>query len=651
MRPLNALRAISAGLVFLSGCGGGTEPDGTTGLRVTVTTTGSELDPDGYSILLDGGPGGSVAVNGNAVLSASAGQHTLALAGLAGNCSVTGDQTRTESVTAGELTQVPFAVTCVQSGANARYLGLGPSLVALVAGEETALRVALYDSQGNPVPFASRTLFTWTSSAPQSVTVSDTGLVRVVPGAAAPQTVTIQAQFDTIVGQSSVVVAPPAVAVHVVPSEVTFTPGGRLTLQALAETEAGDLFSGYLVHFAMASGAAHLQEVGCSLVDCLQAAPDAMTLFGDAPGTTTITATGAGRSASVPVTVRFASFSSVTAGGGHSCGLATDAVLFCWGGGFARTPVGVDYPSGLTSIQAGFTRTCGLDVSGLAICWPMTPDPVPAPVSSTVHFQKLALTFDFSCGLDVSGAAWCWGVNDRGQLGDGTHTASAAPVAVAGGHTFTDITVGGEHSCALTSDGAAWCWGMNFAGELGTTAADPDECAPYACSDVPIVVEGGRVFSQIVAGAYHTCALESGGAAWCWGFSDKRGAGSDTGQPFAATPVAVTGVHVFASLTSGPDHTCGLTTVGEAYCWGNDAAGRAGQPPGMNTTIGFGGQPVLLSPGLVLGSHTFSQLDAGGSHTCGLATDGVYCWGENGDGQVGIFEGSSEQPVRVTGQP
>jgi alpha-tubulin suppressor-like RCC1 family protein len=60
---------------------------------------------------------------------------------------------------------------------------------------------------------------------------------------------------------------------------------------------------------------------------------------------------------------------------------------------------------------------------------------------------------------------------------------------------------------------------------------------------------------------------------------------------------------------------------------------------------------VVLSPTLVQGGRTFSQLDAGGAHTCGRSVDGVYCWGDNGSGQVGIYEGSTQLPVRVTGQP
>ncbi|HEX5962455.1 MAG TPA: hypothetical protein VFY42_01920, partial [Gemmatimonadales bacterium] len=133
--------------------------------------------------------------------------------------------------------------------------------------------------------------------------------------------------------------------------------------------------------------------------------------------------------------------------------------------------------------------------------------------------------------------------------------------------------------------------------------------------------------------------------------SDKRGGGpgSDLSSPSAPTPIPVVGGRTFSHLTGGPKHTCGLTPGGLAYCWGTNSDGRTGQPSG--SALGLDGSPIVLSPTLVMGGRTFTSLTAGGAHTCGLATNGVYCWGSNDDGQVGIFEGSTVQAVRVTGQP
>jgi len=275
----------------------------------------------------------------------------------------------------------------------------------------------------------------------------------------------------------------------------------------------------------------------------------------------------------------------------------------------------------------------------------------PEILSSTVSFSELSLGVGSSCGLDSSGAAWCWGQNAWGQLGNGTKDLSVTPVAVSGGLQFQQVgTSWGDetgHACGLTSAGMAYCWGANYAGQLGNPTV-VDGCAPYGCSTVPVPAAEGHTFTQIVTGVAHTCGLEADGTAWCWGSAQMLGAGNPSPLPGSSGPFPVAGGHSFVALTAGADHTCGLKATGAAYCWGGNPDGRTGQPP-------VGGPPdygVVYSPALVTGGRTYTALSAGSAHTCGLANDGLYCWGDNGTGQVGVFSGiSTQQPIRVVGQP
>ena len=83
-----------------------------TGVRVTATTTGIELDPNGYRMSLDGGP--ETALGGGVILTRmAAGSHTVTLSDLAANCTVSGENPRTVTVQVGQVVAVPFAVTCV----------------------------------------------------------------------------------------------------------------------------------------------------------------------------------------------------------------------------------------------------------------------------------------------------------------------------------------------------------------------------------------------------------------------------------------------------------------------------------------------------------------------------------------------------------
>ena len=113
--------AIALCLVWvLSGCGGSESMTGpTTGsIKVTTSTTGASLDPDGYTVTIDSSAAHAIADNGTLSISQiSPGNHQVTLAGLAGNCVVAGQDPRTVPVTAGDTTTTAFALTCAAPGA------------------------------------------------------------------------------------------------------------------------------------------------------------------------------------------------------------------------------------------------------------------------------------------------------------------------------------------------------------------------------------------------------------------------------------------------------------------------------------------------------------------------------------------------------
>jgi alpha-tubulin suppressor-like RCC1 family protein len=252
--------------------------------------------------------------------------------------------------------------------------------------------------------------------------------------------------------------------------------------------------------------------------------------------------------------------------------------------------------------------------------------------------QGVSIVADrYSCLLAVGGAAYCWGLNDAGQLGDGTTGNRTRPVAVLGGLVFQAISAGTIHTCGLTSGGAAYCWGGNNFGQLGDGST--------TTRTSPVSISGGLTFKAIITGSYHTCGLTVAGAAYCWG--DNRngelGIGSSSGLgDYRASPVAVVGALVLQSLSAaGEYHTCGLTPGGAAYCWGNNQYGELGDGTTSQRT-----SPVAVSGGLV-----FQSINAGKYHTCGFTAAGVgYCWGVNANGQIG--DGSTTNrytPVAVAG--
>jgi hypothetical protein len=93
-----------------------TAPPPTTGsLTVTTSTAGADLDPDGYTVSVDGGGSQSDGDNGSVTFGdLSSGSHTVTLSGLAGNCQA-GSTSQTVSVPAGGSASASFAVTCQSS--------------------------------------------------------------------------------------------------------------------------------------------------------------------------------------------------------------------------------------------------------------------------------------------------------------------------------------------------------------------------------------------------------------------------------------------------------------------------------------------------------------------------------------------------------
>lgn len=196
------------------------------------------------------------------------------------------------------------------------------------------------------------------------------------------------------------------------------------------------------------------------------------------------------------------------------------------------------------------------------------------------------------------------------------------------------IAAGLDHVCRITDD-ATWCWGKNWYGQLGDdTTADADE---------PALVAGGHTFSTIAGGSEHTCAVDSVGSAWCWGRDNKGQLGNGHVPTDSLVPAPVSGDHTFTRITAGLEHTCALDARGRAWCWGRNTEGQLGD---LNVLV------EAPTPIQVTGDHTFTALEAGYSHTCGIDTElQAWCWGSNSDWQIGDDGdlGGRLVPVAVAG--
>jgi alpha-tubulin suppressor-like RCC1 family protein len=239
------------------------------------------------------------------------------------------------------------------------------------------------------------------------------------------------------------------------------------------------------------------------------------------------------------------------------------------------------------------------------------------PVQGLPPSRATARGSNFSCALALDGTrVHCWGLNNNGQLGDGSY--QPTPLVATGLGNVTSLAVG-NHSC-LVSNGGAQCWGADGNGQLGRgTVTGYGSLGP-----VPTLTTG---VTKVVIGEAHSCALLAGGDVYCWGSNDTGGngrgqLGNGTYVSSAVPVLSFTGAVDIAATSAT---SCALRANGDVWCWGSDRYSQLTQlvplPDGD-----WSNTPVRTQ---ITGAQ---QIAGGGQGTmCALSTSGaVGCWGQMG---------------------
>ena len=197
----------------------------------------------------------------------------------------------------------------------------------------------------------------------------------------------------------------------------------------------------------------------------------------------------------------------------HSCAIAGDGSVRCWGNGasgrlgYANTttigdnetpgsvgPVDLGAGRSATAISAGQAHTCALLDNGTVRCWgdgtfgrlgygntttigdnetPGSVGPVDLGAGRSAPRSAPAPSIRVRCSTTAPSAAGASaptassGTRTPPSIGDNETPGSAGPVDLGAGRSATAISAGGFHTCALLDNGTVRCWGGGANGELG----------------------------------------------------------------------------------------------------------------------------------------------------------------------------------------
>lgn len=352
---------------------------------------------------------------------------------------------------------------------------------------------------------------------------------------------------------------------------------------------------------------------------------------------------------SSPVQVGTSSWSMVTGGYSHTVALTPAKELYGWGSNQLNQlgPISTRNTSWKSmAASSSAVAFIGLRQDGKIFTWgngningdntiTARASPIQLGNDSWVVVAAGGLTTaNRAAAIKTDGTLWAWGNGVSGILGDGTTVSKSSPVQVAGGGSWSFVSVGVSHMHAIKADGTLWGWGLNTNGALGIGTTVPRS------SPVQVGTSSWITLTSSPQSAQMTWAIRQDYTLWGWGFNSSGQLGQNN-LINASSPVQITGGGSWSKISAGATHTMGIMTNSTMWGWGRNSEGQLGVGDIINRSA-----PVQI-PG------SWLAVSAGNQHTIGVKVDGtIWGWGNNGTIQLGdgttIYKSS---PVQLRSFP
>jgi alpha-tubulin suppressor-like RCC1 family protein len=81
---------------------------------------------------------------------------------------------------------------------------------------------------------------------------------------------------------------------------------------------------------------------------------------------------------------------------------------------------------------------------------------------------------------------------------------------------------------------------------------------------------------ELAHGSSMSCARLASGQVWCWGYNPDGQVGTGTTATPVLSPTAVVTISDATSIAAATGFTCAVRASGGVWCWGNNDYGRLG---------------------------------------------------------------------------
>jgi len=319
-------------------------------------------------------------------------------------------------------------------------------------------------------------------------------------------------------------------------------------------------------------------------------------------------------------------YGGVSIGGVHTCAISSSGILYCWGertsfsgrtsSSIVTVPEKIDIPRTINASRIISTPSSGSGGGVTTETWRTSVTPT--------SFISVSTGGGFTCAvMEVM-------TNSTVELVDSVATTS-------GRRQLQNVT---ETSTPLPSPTPSISPSVSI---TRTTSPSPSPSRPFApngicfgkrnpiggSSNGPVLVSTRTVFASISSGLNHACGVSITGSVSCWGSGKYGQLGNGTFEDLNnGEPVQVSLPAAAFSVACGDTFTCSLLTTFRIYCWGSNYNGRLG--------TGSVSDANFSTPQKIGGiNYNWEFLTVGVTHSCASSNYYTFCWGEMRNGQQG----------------